>query len=312
MVHFDYYLDEVILSQSNSFEPSLRIKVNMKYTKFNQDEADWVEFTDLKNRLFIGNAKKDWFEIGIAELENTNSVHLGESTEAYLSLRISPYLLQRIEELRSGDDLWFKIQPLRGTCITYRNAGEKSIDTINMQKRKEDYKYPMSEWIAHLNTTEFNKIELIEIPKITLPKIQLTEHIMKFLSEANRSMNEGRYGDVLQECRKALDALDNGIEEWATKSLTEDETNKIKQNTGKDIKKEVYLSKLIGDENKAKRLNRINVALHHYLSLDPHQSEYKGLEFTIDDAKFVLHAVTGFINNMLKYIVNKQTINEST
>ena len=120
-------------------------------------------------------------------------------------------------------------------------------------------------------------------------------------------MSEGRYGDVLQECRKALDALDSGIEEWATNStLTEDETNRIKQNSGKEVKKEIYLSKLIGDENKAKRLNMIRGKLHYYLSLDPHQSEYKGMEFTQDDAKFVLHAVTGFINNMLKYLSIKQ------
>lgn len=306
MVQFDYFLDEVTLSQLNTFEPSLRIVADFKYVKFQPNEPDWVEIADLKSRVFVRNEKKDWFEIGNAELEHSSSVSLGESVKVHLLLRISPYLLHRIEELRSGNDLWFKIQPTRGLCFTRNQTGERGFDMINMQNRKEECKYPMSEWIAHLNTTEFNKIDLVEIPKIILPKIPLTDHVTKFLSESNRAMNEGRYGDVLQECRKALDALDNGIEEWATNSsLTEDEINRIKQNSKKDVKKEIYLSKLIGDEIKAKRLNSIRGALHFYLSLDPHQPEYKGMEFTRDDAKFVLHAVTGLISNMLKYLSNK-------
>ena len=306
MVQFDYSLDEVTLSQPNTFEPLLRIVADFKYVKYQSDEPDWVEIIDLKSRLYVRNEKKDWFEIGNAELEHVNNVRLGESVKVSLLLKISPYLLHRIEELRSGNDLWFKIQPIRGMCLTRNQNAENGFDTMNMQNRKEEWKYPMSEWIAHLNTTEFNKIDLVEIPKIVLPKIPLTDHIIKYLSESNRAMSEGRYGDVLQECRKALDALDSGIEEWATNSpLTEDEINRINQNSKKDAKKEIYLSKLIGDETKAKRLNSIRGALHFYLSLDPHQSEYKGMEFTHDDAKFVLHAVTGFINNMLKYLSNK-------
>jgi len=306
MVQFEHSLDGVTLSQTNSFEPSLRIVADFKYVKYQPNEPERVEIVDLKSKIFVRNEKKDWFEIGNAELEHANGVYLGESVKISFLLRISPYLLHRIEELRSGNDLWFKIQPIRGMCLTHKQTGEHGFDTMNMQNRNEECKYPMSEWIAHLNTTEFNKIDLVEIPKIVLPKIPLTDHVIKFLSESNRAMSEGRYGDVLQESRKALDALDNGIEEWATNSsLTDDEINRIKQNSGKDLKKEIYLSKLIGDENKAKRLNAIRKDLHFYLSLDPHQPEYKGMEFTHDDAKFVLHAVTGFINNMLKYLSNK-------
>lgn len=301
MVEFDYSLEEVNLSQQNMFEPQLRLNVNLKYTKFNQSEPDWLDIVDIKSRVFVRNEKQDWYEIGTGELERENSVHLGDSVIVHLLVRVSPYLLHRIEELRAGQDLWFKIQPMRGMCHTHRSTGGDAFGTIHFNNRKEQCKYPMSEWITHLNTTEFNKIELVEIPKIVLPKSPLTDHIMKFLDESNQAMNEGRYGDVLQECRKALDALDNGIEEWATGKLSEIEVGKIK-NGGKDAKKELYLSKLIGDENKAKRLNSIRSNLHYYLSLDPHQSEYKGMEFTLDDAKFVLHAVTGFIGNMLKYL----------
>jgi len=306
MVRLDYSLDEVTLSQLNTFEPILRVRANFKYTKYQNTDPESVDIMDLKCKLSVRNEKKDWFEIGDAELEGRSSVYLGDSVDLHLLLRFSPYVLHRIEELRAGNNLWFRLQQGHGTCVTRRQTGGGSFDSVDMQQRNAEWKYPMSEWIDHLNTTEFNKIELVEIPKISLPKIQLTDHIMEFLSESNRALNEGRYGDVLQECRKALDALDKGVEEWATsKPLTEIENTRIKQSGGKDVKKEIYLSKLIGDENKAKRLNMIRGALHFYLSLDPHQSEYKGMEFTLDDAKFVLHAVTGFINNMLKYLSNK-------
>jgi len=213
-----------------------------------------------------------------------------------------------------GGDLLFQFEPISsGLTLAYKQDGTTLVDTINFQASQNTWEYPKSKWIDHLNTTEFNKIELIEIPKIELPKIALTADVMKFLSKSDKAMNEGRYPHVLSECRNAIDALDNGIEEWSKdKTLTAEqnlelENIKQKQNGKKVGKREVGLSKLMGDVEKGVRLGMIIGNLHYYLSLSPHEAEH-GSNLTIDDASFVVHSVTSYAGNVLKYLENKQAI----
>jgi len=299
MTELSCSLKGVTLSQSNAFQSTLNIQLDIKSPSYtNPVQTGYMQIVGVKAKLRVQGNRPPQFEIGVAEQEQLGGVRFGDTATLNLTMRLSPYLLHRIEELRSGGDLHFQFEPLTSGLTIFNQGGTlNNVDVINFQINGNTWKYPRSEWIDHLNAIEFNRIELIEIPKIEFPK---------FLSESDKAMNEGRYGDVLQECRKALDSLERGIDEWAkNQTFSEPETAKINQNNGKE-KREVYLSKLIGDIEKAKRLNVIKGNLHSYLSLDPHQSEYKGMEFTRDDAKFVIHAVTGLINNILKYLISKQ------
>jgi hypothetical protein len=303
MTELSCSLISVTLSQPNAFQPQLNVRLDIKYPNYtNQPQTGYIQITNVKVKLRVKGNNPTQFEIGVAEQEQMSSVRLGDMSTLYLTVRLSPYLLHRVEELRLGGELWFQFEPITSGLSVTSQGGLNNVDIINWQITGNTWKYPKSEWIDHLNATEFNKIELIEIPKIELPKIPLTEHVMKFLTQANKAMNEGRYGDVLKECRNVIDALDNGMEEWVkTITLTEEE-NKIIQNGKQGSKREIYLSKLIGDKEKAVRLSKVIGDIHFYFSLNPHEAEYKGMEFIIDDAKFVIHTVTSLSNNILKYM----------
>ena len=303
MPQIESNIKSVMLEQGNSFQPRLRVLMDLKYTRFGGEEPDYIDLMGIKGKLFVRTLKPDWFELCIVEQEGNNSVRMGENTLVNMIGILSPYLMLKLEELRSGNDLWFRINQPTGWCVTRRNSGS-GFETLSIQSRgSEECKYPRSEWIEHINATEFNKIELVELPKIEFPKIPLTEHIVKFIDNARRAFSEGRYGDVLKESRNALDALDVGLEEWISNKPELKLENDVKQN-GKNDKRKNHLSLLFNDAEKANRLSKIIGNLHYYLSLNPHEAEYKGMIFTNYDAKFVLHAVTGLVSNILKHIEN--------
>ncbi|WP_428324363.1 hypothetical protein [Nitrosopumilus sp.] len=308
MTQVDSGITSVRLEQGNAFQPHLRVVLDVRYNNYGGSLPDNIELTGLKGKLYVRTQKPDWFELCVVEQDNdSNSVHLGGNTLIHMTGTLSPYLMSKLEELRNGNDLWFRINQPIGWCVPRQNTGN-SFETLNIQSRgSEECKYPRSEWIEHLNTTEFNKFELIELPKIEFPKLPLTEHIVKFTDNARRAFSEGRYGDVLKESRNALDALDAGLEEWANSKPELKIENDTKQN-GKNDKRRNYLSILLNDKEKASRLSKIIGDLHYYLSLNPHEAEYKGMIFTDYDAKFVIHAVTGFVNSILKHIENNTKI----
>lgn len=305
MPQMEYTIKTVTLEQGNSFQPRLRVVMELKYTRWSENEPKYIDIMNVKAKLFVRAVKQVWFEVCAIEQDGQNSVHLGDITTVHTIGILSPYLVLKLEDLRSGNDLWFKIQNSAGWCVS---RGEEShFETLNMQQRGiEECKYPKSEWIEHLNNTEFNKIELIELPKIVFPKIQLTEHIVRFLDNARRAFSEGRYGDVLKESRNALDALDGGVEEWVKSKPPTNIENDVKQNDKQSIRRENYLSILFNDKEKAIRLSKIIGDLHYYLSLNPHEAEYKGMIFTNYDAKFVLHTITSLANDILKHIENNE------
>lgn len=304
----------VTISQANSFQPQLNVRIDIKYQRYgNQPQLNYVEIVNAKVKLRV-NGKKNpqWIEIGLAEQELSCSVRPTDLTTMHLTLRLSPYLLHKIEELRLGGDLTFQFEPISTAIAILDQSGISKTETINFQMQSNQWKYPRSEWIDHLNAIEFNRIELVEIPKIVLPKISLTDEVTKFLSQASKALDEGRYGDVLFEGRKVIDSLDNGIEEWGkNKTLTAEDATKLEElkskPNGKRIgKREEELSKLMADVEKGVRLGLTIGNLHYYLSLNPHEPEHKS-NFTIDDAKFVIHSITSYANNILKYIEYKQT-----
>ncbi|MHB8547156.1 MAG: hypothetical protein ACYDAJ_10360 [Nitrosotalea sp.] len=304
----------VTLMQPNSFEPQLNVRLDMKYqqTYTNQPpQPNSIEIINTKVKLRVKGKDPQQLELGVAEQEQYCSVRLGDVVTMHLTFRLSQQLLHRIEKLRLGGDLVFQYEHIMSSIVISDQNGINKTDIINFQVNLNTWEYPRSKWIDHLNTIEFNRIELIEIPKIVLPNIPLTEEIMKFLSQATKAMDEGRYGDVLFECRKVIDALDKGIEEWG-KNTTLNAEEKLKledlksKPNGKRIgKREEDLSKLMADVEKGVRLGVVIGNLHYYLSLNPHEAEHKS-SFTVDDAKFVMHSITSYARNILKYIENKQ------
>ncbi|MGI0019031.1 MAG: hypothetical protein ACREAY_01015 [Nitrososphaera sp.] len=126
-------------------------------------------------------------------------------------------------------------------------------------------------------------------------------------------MREGRWDDVLGECRKTINALYVGIDEWGNGlQLTQAEKDAIQSasNSSDKIKakRNLFFIKLVQHDEKGLRLNNLRASLYNYLSLDPHEPDHKGVHFTREDAAFSLRMTTGFCANMLKrlhYHLNK-------
>ena len=294
-------LKNIELTQSNSFEPQLNVQLDLQYTQTfnNQPQPSSMEILDAKIKLVI-NVKKRQLNLGLAEQENHCILNTNGITTMHLTLKLSPYLLHRIEEVRGATDLLFQYYAHTGSGIIISDQnGFSKIEAFSLQIQGSQWEYPRSKWTDHMNRTEFDKIELIEMPKIDFPEIPLTENIVKFHKDASKAISDGRYGDVLQECRKMIESLETGIKEWGKKNVSS-------QEQGNKDELENYFTKLMGNEEKARRLNELRKSLRSYLSLDPHEPEYKTIVFIRDDAKFVWYATLGFVNNVLKYMDSKQ------
>jgi len=111
------------------------------------------------------------------------------------------------------------------------------------------------------------------------------------------------YNDLWKSCDEFRGGMDAGLKEWIN-SKPELKIEKNAKQNGKNDKRKNHLTLLLNDNEKASRLSKIIGDLHYYLSLNPHEAEYKGMIFTDYDAKFVLHSVTGFVNNILRHIEN--------
>lgn len=298
----NYSLSQVTLEQGNSLEPFFRITLNGKYESYGvQNQPSNIEIIDVKGRLYV-NAKGGQYEIGNIELQNVSYVALLQNTNLNFITRISPQILQKIEKLRDGGELHFMFQSSYGLCMSRDQSGLMiKMEDLGLTTSGNTYRYPKSDWIDHLNRTELNKLELIELPKVELPNLPLTEQITNFLNDAHKRLHEGHYDDVLQECRKALEALNKGIEEWVVvnKALSDEEKKQTK-----DIL-ELRLSKLLRDGEKSKRLDKVRAGLFDIFSLATHESEHKGITFTRNEAIFGIHAITSFSNIILNAMIQK-------
>lgn len=307
-----YTLEQVTVGQGNSLDPYLRVYLTVKLdNNTNNVGVNAVELFSIRGTLFVNTSSSDngWREIGFAETPPTySSVYSGNETRFDLVAWLSPHLLNKIESMRSGRDLYFKFAG--GWLYTQANVVRgtaRSNEVIVLKSYSPIYKYPRSEWIDHLNTTEFTKLDLIELPKLVLPsELPITSDITKFLHDAEQAMKEGRWGDVFGESRKALNTLYNGIEEWGSKQqLTKEENDNIenaKPDEKLNIRRNIYFSRLVGQPEKGRRLNAVRNSLYQYLSLYTHEPDHKGIDFTQSDAIFVSRAAVSFIANVLSHL----------
>lgn len=111
-----------------------------------------------------------------------------------------------------------------------------------------EFEVPKSKWKEDILPHLLNRrITFVSIPNIDLPQISLTHEVLKYLNEACRALNDGRYGDVFGECRESPTALDKGIEEWVHGVLTDEDINKIQTSAEKEnTRRNTGFSKLVG------------------------------------------------------------------
>jgi hypothetical protein len=308
-----FTIEEVRLVQGNSIQPYLKLNLNIKLAdNGNNKGVKEITLFDIKKKVYVGTKSGEYTnELGVAEFVNSSSTRLygiGSDANFELRLTLSHFILQRLEQIRDGKDLYFSVDNYTYAYGSVRRDEGNIAELISLQASGNSYskKYPRSDWIDDLGRTEFEKVELVEIPVVVLANIPLTSDVTRFIHDAERAVQEGRYGDVFGECRKAVEALFKGVEEWGIKQqLTEKESAAIESATSGDklnMKRQIYFSRLVEHPEKGKRLNALRVDLTNYLSLDPHEAEYKGIDFTNNDASFALRITVGFASNILNHL----------
>lgn len=308
-----YSLKAVELGQASSIDPYCKLSVEIKYDPIMKDaknqttirEISGVELLCFRGMLYVSDQNgSNQREIGIAESRNSYLRLYRTSEQVFeLILRISIAALHQIESLRNGEDLRFRFSGNSMEVLARVNSNiGQSFETIQIFASGDTFTYPQSSWVKDLSKTTFGKIELLEIPKIDLPQNPISTKVNEFIHTAEEAMKHGDYDGVLGECRKAVAALDEGIIRLGKNlDLSGDEIKTMNGNN--DIgKRDIVLHKLLGHEEKGKRLNEVNKALFRYLSLDPHQSEYDGLHFSKFDAIFALRTTITFVSTILNYM----------
>lgn len=221
-------------------------------------------------------------------------------SELVFDFPLDNYLLSEIENIRSGGDL-----NLSADISLLAKTHDPSY-ILEEQECPFSIKFTIakSEWNDKILPQLISKkVTLITIPIIDLPEIPLTHDLIKYLNEAHKALNDGRYGDVFGECRQSINALYNGIEQWGKSQLTDDDKNKIPNNSEKtNTLRNISFLKLVEHEEKGKRINQLRNSLYQYLSLDPHEADYKGITFTRGDAISALNITTSFVSNILYYM----------
>jgi len=189
----------------------------------------------------------------------------GDSHKGLGEVRIplSTAAIQSIENHRNGGDLVLQIDSRVLLCPVYEGpAGLKSVLSAPMQSvfsldggsGEIKCKIPQSEWVSLLPRLEWSEIELLELPMDFLRSHPRLARARERLKDASTSLARGDWEGVLQDCRKAFEAIAIGLtgEEDHQSALP-----KLKDHFGKGLK--------------AEHLNAIVLAFNKFLHLGRHE-----------------------------------------
>ncbi|MGI0019030.1 MAG: hypothetical protein ACREAY_01010 [Nitrososphaera sp.] len=173
-------LTRVSLLQGQSLEPYLKLTLKIKLqSNGNNVGISEISLFNIRGQVFVSTeiSRDREYEIGYAESIPTSNRLYGTGSEmgVEMVLKLSPYLLHKMEALRDGKDLFFQLE---GWVYVFANVIRTegvSTELINLISTggNPTRKYPRSEWIDDLNKTDLDMVELIEIPRIEFSQVPL-------------------------------------------------------------------------------------------------------------------------------------------
>ena len=205
----------------------------------------------------------------------------GSSTTSRFYADLDHYKLAQIEKIREGKDIQMHIE-LTFIAEVQQQPPIKQPGMIFIKER-----IPKSDWVEIiLPQLRFKDVVLLEIPKIEKP--ELSEVISK-INEAWKRYSMGEYGNVLTECRKAMEALTTIIKNLGFQKEITDEKGK---RTVPDWEK------IVANEELGKILEVIIQKYFGFLSPGAHY----GKSINKEDAELAImfaHGLTNFISKKL-------------
>lgn len=286
-------------ADTSSFKPRIVLQFNVvSHEKKDQD------LVDVRGTVYLSDAHgRSYGRVGSlyheGSLPRLYAVKPGsafkESMKLYLDL--DSERLEMIERLRRGGDLFLQINLYYITV----NA-EEPVSNLRWQSAKVrdktdaiNIKISQTDWVKILEELHYGKYLVLEIP-LELPEVssELLKKGLSNLKEARLALNEGRYRDVIDACRKSIDRINDAIKEWANTTklvFTEEENARIQNAKEKDrerIRERIRLERLLQDPVKAEEVQRLKSQVYSlYSSFAVHERVKKEVDRI--DAKMALH-----------------------
>lgn len=235
-------------------------------------------------RVYVKSSNSPEYDLGIAALEAPVSVKT--HPEHRISAQVTYYLplssaqISKIEEVRDGKDLEFK--------LVIRGEGGDNEYTNHIH---DDWRIniPRSEWISKLRQSGFADILLLEV-LIPLKELLGENYIdiKKHLEEAQGFFMNGNYRSCIALCRDVIQEIGHakfGDKNWHNNSLS-----LLAESPRGNAQKSR------NDMNKAERDAAIWAALKHYTHLSHHApSEGGEVLYTRTEAKLIITLTAAFL-----------------
>lgn len=164
----------------------------------------------------------DWigasYFLGYALLEGDGGQFTQGSKQTWeLGIALSPYHLQKIEEIRRGSDLWLCMQfycqaaDLGADSPQPRGFVSPQIRGDTSSSKYVPFRIPKSDWLPVLSNLGYGDCYLIEVPLRGVPGRRELKKALTHLTNAWDHFNLGADSEVLGSCHKAFEriALDN-------------------------------------------------------------------------------------------------------
>jgi hypothetical protein len=156
--------------------------------------------TSLQAKVQMTAPGKPAAMLGRAEVDSTAAIRADQfrhDADIIFELRLIPQQLQALEDIRDGGDLRF----------TLRISGQATKLGIKPAPAHEQVEAPVSqsEWIKELNNSGFSSSMLLEVPLTPTGSSKVADQLLR----ARELYLAGHYDQVVAQCRKVLEALDD-------------------------------------------------------------------------------------------------------
>lgn len=166
------------------------------------------------NTLQVYDMSKSVYFLGFAFLESNGGQFTRGTEDTWdLALPLTPYHLQRIEEVRSGEDVYFFLR-FHVTAAEMENPSNpqlrRFISPTVRGGTSSDYvpfKVAQSDWVRILKDLRYGDYFLIEVPLRAVPARRRMERALGHLAAAWEHFSEGRDDETLACCYKAFEYI---------------------------------------------------------------------------------------------------------